>query len=174
MVREADRDPRHHTQKMQTQLQETMDHLREDIDKDDEPQLKAMFETAAEVLGGLKKALATTKRKTRRHGNSAARTWGMPVSMRRPNNTSGIAKPPVAAKVGDARQHRQAASGIEGASTSWHPPFGPLVSGALFDGSGMIKVGVASWLRRSGNGWRAPISCPLLRVTSGRMREGRR
>ena len=41
---------------MQTQLQQTMDHLREDIDKVGEPQLKAMFETAAEVLGGLKKA----------------------------------------------------------------------------------------------------------------------
>lgn len=33
MVSEADRDPRHHTQKMQTRLQETMDHLREDIEK---------------------------------------------------------------------------------------------------------------------------------------------
>ena len=56
MVSEADHDPRHHTRKMQTRLQETMDHLREDIEKVDEPQLKAMFETAAEVLGGLKKA----------------------------------------------------------------------------------------------------------------------
>ena len=54
MVSTADRDPRHHTQKMQTRLQETIDHLREDIGKDDGPQLKAMFQTAAEVLGGLK------------------------------------------------------------------------------------------------------------------------
>ena len=30
--------------------------LREDIEKVDEPQLKAMFETSAEVLGGLEKA----------------------------------------------------------------------------------------------------------------------
>ena len=45
MVSEADHDPRHHTRKMQTRLQETMDHLREDIEKVDEPQLKAMFET---------------------------------------------------------------------------------------------------------------------------------
>jgi len=52
----SDRDPRHHTQNMQRRLQETMDHLRQDIGKVDEPQLKAMFETAAEVLGGLKKA----------------------------------------------------------------------------------------------------------------------
>ena len=29
MASEADRHPRHHTQKMQTRLQETMDHLRE-------------------------------------------------------------------------------------------------------------------------------------------------
>jgi hypothetical protein len=43
-------------QKMQRRLQETMDHLRGDIGKVDEPQLKAMFETAAAVLGGLKKA----------------------------------------------------------------------------------------------------------------------
>ncbi|MBB3148208.1 uncharacterized membrane-anchored protein YhcB (DUF1043 family) [Phyllobacterium trifolii] len=63
MVREADRNPRHHTQKMQTQLQETMDHLREDIDKVGEPQLKAMFETAAEVLGGLKKAFGDCEKK---------------------------------------------------------------------------------------------------------------
>jgi hypothetical protein len=41
---------------MQKALQELKDHLREDIEKVDEPQLKAMFETSAEVLGGLMKA----------------------------------------------------------------------------------------------------------------------
>ena len=51
MASETDRDPRHHTQQMQHRLQELADHLREDIEKVDEPQLKAMFETAAEVLG---------------------------------------------------------------------------------------------------------------------------
>jgi hypothetical protein len=49
-------DPRHHTQKMAKRLQETITHLREDVTKVDEPQLKAMFETSAEVLGGLVKA----------------------------------------------------------------------------------------------------------------------
>jgi uncharacterized membrane-anchored protein YhcB (DUF1043 family) len=63
MVSEADRDPRHHTRKMQMRLQETMDHLRADIEKVDEPQLKAMFETAAEVLGGLKKAFDDYEKK---------------------------------------------------------------------------------------------------------------
>jgi len=53
MASEADRDPRHHTQKMQKALKQLQDHLRQDIEKVDEPQLKAMFETSAEVLGGL-------------------------------------------------------------------------------------------------------------------------
>ena len=63
MISEADRDPRHHTRKMQVRLQETIDHLREDIGKVDEPQLKAMFETSAEVLGGLKKAFSDYEQK---------------------------------------------------------------------------------------------------------------
>jgi hypothetical protein len=53
MASETDRDPRHHTQKMQKALKQLQDHLRQDIEKVDEPQLKAMFETSAEVLGGL-------------------------------------------------------------------------------------------------------------------------
>jgi hypothetical protein len=56
-------DPRVHTQKMQKRLKEIQDHLREDIEKVDEPQLKAMFETAAEVLGGLMKAFSDYERK---------------------------------------------------------------------------------------------------------------
>ena len=56
MATAADRDPRHHTQKMQKALKEIQGHLREVIQKVDEPQLKAMFETSAEVLGGLIKA----------------------------------------------------------------------------------------------------------------------
>ena len=46
-------DPHHHTQKMSKRLEETIDHLRRDIALVDEPQFKAMFETAAEVLAGL-------------------------------------------------------------------------------------------------------------------------
>jgi hypothetical protein len=56
MISPADNDPKHHTQKMRQRLDETIAHLREDISKVDEPQFKAMFETAAEVLGGLVKA----------------------------------------------------------------------------------------------------------------------
>jgi hypothetical protein len=64
MASGSDRDPRHHTQKMQKALTEIRDHLREDIEKVDEPQLKAMFETAAEVLGGLIKAFRDYEQKS--------------------------------------------------------------------------------------------------------------
>jgi hypothetical protein len=40
MASKIDRDPRHHTQKMQKALQQIKDHLREDIEKMDEPQLR--------------------------------------------------------------------------------------------------------------------------------------
>ncbi|MDA9423341.1 MULTISPECIES: hypothetical protein [Bradyrhizobium] len=63
MASAADRDPRHHTQKMQKALQEIRNHLREDIQKVDEPQLRAMFETSAEVLSGLEKAFKDYEQK---------------------------------------------------------------------------------------------------------------
>jgi hypothetical protein len=56
-------DPRHHAEKMKDQLQKTIDHLREDVTKVDEPQFKALFETSAEVLGGLVKAFNDYERK---------------------------------------------------------------------------------------------------------------
>ena len=58
-----DSDPRHHTQKMAQRLQDTITHLREDVKKVNEPQLKAMFETSAEVLGGLVKAFKDYEQK---------------------------------------------------------------------------------------------------------------
>ena len=63
MASATDRDPRHHIQKMQKALQEIQEHLREDITKVDEPQFKAMFETSAEVLGGLIKAFRDYEQK---------------------------------------------------------------------------------------------------------------
>ena len=64
MASKNDRDPRHHTQKMQSRMQDMIDHLRGDIGKVDEPQLKAMFETSAEVLTGLKKAFSDYEQKS--------------------------------------------------------------------------------------------------------------
>jgi hypothetical protein len=46
-------DPRHHTQNIKEMLDEAARHCREDVGKIDDPRAKAMFETTAEVLGGL-------------------------------------------------------------------------------------------------------------------------
>ncbi|MCZ7659887.1 MAG: hypothetical protein M5U07_19455 [Xanthobacteraceae bacterium] len=63
MTSTTDRDPRHHTRKMRKALSDIKEHLRADIEKVDEPQLKAMFETSAEVLGGLEKAFRDYEQK---------------------------------------------------------------------------------------------------------------
>lgn len=57
-------DPRYHTQRMQARLQELIDHLREDIEQVEEPQFRAMFETSAEVLTGLKTAFQHYEQKS--------------------------------------------------------------------------------------------------------------
>jgi hypothetical protein len=49
-------DPRHHTAKFRGMLEDLMTHLREDVEKVDDPRAQALFETSAEVLGGLAKA----------------------------------------------------------------------------------------------------------------------
>ena len=59
-----DRHPRHHTRKMQKALSDIQEHLRKDIEKVDEPQLRAMFETSAEVIGGLIKAFRAYEQKS--------------------------------------------------------------------------------------------------------------
>jgi hypothetical protein len=63
MASAADRDPRHHIQQMQKALTDVRTHMREDIDKVDDPRFKAMFETSAEVLGGLIKAFGDYEKK---------------------------------------------------------------------------------------------------------------
>jgi len=49
-------DPHHHVKKVSARFQELQEHLRDDVEKIDDPRARAMFETAAEVLGGLQKA----------------------------------------------------------------------------------------------------------------------
>ena len=58
-----DGNPLHHTHKMAARLRETIDHLRADVEKVDEPQFKAVFETSAEVLSGLVKAFNDYEKK---------------------------------------------------------------------------------------------------------------
>ena len=49
-------DPKVHTKNIKGELQKVVDHLRKDVSRVDDPQAKALFETSAEVLLGLKKA----------------------------------------------------------------------------------------------------------------------
>lgn len=57
-------DPLHHTRKMGAALREIRDRLREDIFKVEEPQFKALFETSADVMGGLIKAFDDYEKKS--------------------------------------------------------------------------------------------------------------
>jgi hypothetical protein len=54
----AESDPRHHTIKLKDMLTDAMNHAREDVTKIDDPRAQALFETSAEVLGGLVKAMS--------------------------------------------------------------------------------------------------------------------
>jgi hypothetical protein len=58
-----ERNPLHHTAKMKEFLSEAINHMRSDNGKVDDPQFKAMFETASKVLAGLVKALSDYERK---------------------------------------------------------------------------------------------------------------
>jgi hypothetical protein len=51
-------DPRYHTANIEAALDDLIQHLREDTAKFDEPKAQALFETSAEVLGGLRTAFA--------------------------------------------------------------------------------------------------------------------
>ena len=62
-MQDEEKDPIHHTTKMKQKLTEIIEHLRSDVSKVDEPQFKAMFEMAADVLGGLVKAFGDYEQK---------------------------------------------------------------------------------------------------------------
>jgi hypothetical protein len=57
-------NPIHHTQKIKAQLHQLINHLREDIEKVTDPKAQALFETSAEVLGGLAKAFDDFEKKS--------------------------------------------------------------------------------------------------------------
>ncbi|HEX7011782.1 MAG TPA: hypothetical protein VF161_03505 [Steroidobacteraceae bacterium] len=61
-----ERDPRYHTRNVRQQLAALIDHLHEDIEKVDEPQLKSLFEASADVLSGLTRALSEYERRYER------------------------------------------------------------------------------------------------------------
>lgn len=49
-------DARHHTANIKRMLEDMARHAREDVKKVDDPKARALFETSAEVLDGLRKA----------------------------------------------------------------------------------------------------------------------
>jgi hypothetical protein len=57
-------DVRHHTTKIRGMLDEIIQHVREDIAKTDDPKAQALFETTAEVLGGLSRAYEHAEQKS--------------------------------------------------------------------------------------------------------------
>ena len=56
-------DARHITEKMRHAFSGLQDQLREDVDRVDEPQLKALFEESAEVMGALARTFEDYQRK---------------------------------------------------------------------------------------------------------------
>ena len=60
----AEDDPRHHTIKLKGMLRDVVQHVREDVEKVDDPRAKALFETTAEVLTGLVNAYEHFERRS--------------------------------------------------------------------------------------------------------------
>lgn len=53
---EATTDPQYHIANIRNMLREAQSHARGDVEQVDDPKARALFETTAEVLGGLIKA----------------------------------------------------------------------------------------------------------------------
>ena len=51
------KNPSDHVQNLARRLHELKDHCRDDVRKVNDPKAQALFETTAEVLGGLEKAM---------------------------------------------------------------------------------------------------------------------
>lgn len=56
-------DPKEHTRNIKSGLQEMMDHIRNDIEKVNDPKAEALFETTVEVLSGLVTAFSHFEKK---------------------------------------------------------------------------------------------------------------
>ena len=63
MEKSASSDPLKHTANIKKEFKKLSDHLREDVEKVDDPRAKALFEVSAEVIDGLEKAFIDYERK---------------------------------------------------------------------------------------------------------------
>ena len=57
------RNPLEHTANIKEEFVKLSEHLREDVDKVDDPKAKALFEVSAEVIDGLQKAFNDFEKK---------------------------------------------------------------------------------------------------------------
>jgi len=57
------RNPFEHTANIKEEFTKLSEHLREDVDKVDDPKAKALFEVSAEVIDGLQKAFKDFEKK---------------------------------------------------------------------------------------------------------------
>jgi len=58
MENKSTANPLEHTANIKQEFKTLINHLREDVGKVNDPAAKALFETSAEVLGGLEKAFS--------------------------------------------------------------------------------------------------------------------
>jgi len=63
MEKSASSNPLEHTINIKEEFKKLSEHLREDVDKVDDPKAKALFEVSAEVIDGLEKAFIDYERK---------------------------------------------------------------------------------------------------------------
>jgi molecular chaperone GrpE (heat shock protein) len=63
MQKSISSNPLEHTANIKEEFKKLSEHLREDVEKVDDPQAKALFEVSAEVIDGLEKAFNDYERK---------------------------------------------------------------------------------------------------------------
>ena len=63
MEKSTTSDPLVHTANIKKEFKKLSEHLREDVEKLNDPQAKALFEVSAEVIDGLEKAFEDYERK---------------------------------------------------------------------------------------------------------------
>jgi len=63
MEKSISSNPLEHTANIKKEFKKLSEHLREDVEKVNDPQAKALFEVSAEVIDGLEKAFTDYERK---------------------------------------------------------------------------------------------------------------
>ena len=86
-------DPRYHTANVLAALDDLIRHLREDTREFDEPKAQALFETSAEVLGGLRTAFPALRERSGSGDARAARALVRHAFIAKPFHRAHVAEP---------------------------------------------------------------------------------